>query len=354
MADIRNASSNPLTLVQSFARGELAPATVDCDADVDGCFALCFGPGDCSVLAPMGLMRRLQLGAYVALWFLLSVGYSISNKRVNMLLPCPCSVATSTVGVGSLIVSAFWISGLRAAPRLSRSTLRALVPIGVCHATGHLAGTVAVAMGSVSFTQIVKAANPIYVCALSTLLLRQTVSLRVWLSLVPIVGGVALAAVKEVHFVWGALLGAIASDMAMALRNVLSKRSLTALTDLHDRRLSSADMFGLLTLVATAVSLPVALAVDGRAFPAAWRGAAAAAGGSGALLSHIGLTGLLFYAYNEVAMLALSSVHQVRWPTLLRGYPYPLNAAWAHPSAAGSPLGCCSCSPPARHLLATC
>ena len=44
-----------------------------------------------------------------------------------------------------------------------------------------------------------------------------------WLSLVPIIGGVALATVKELSFAWAALLGAIVSDLALALRNVLSK-----------------------------------------------------------------------------------------------------------------------------------
>ena len=94
-----------------------------------------------------------------------------------------------------------------------------------------LTGTAAVSAGLVSFTQVVKAANPVYVCVLSTLVLRQSISRRVWLSLMPIVGGVALATVKEVSFVWAALLGALLSDLAMATRNVLVKRSFSTLAD---------------------------------------------------------------------------------------------------------------------------
>ncbi len=313
-ANDKSAAFRPLALARSFARGEAVPTTVPCDVDAEGCLAICYGASsECSVLAPVGVLQRLKVGGYFALWFLLSVGYSLSNKVVNNMLPCPCAVATSTVTVGSVFVGALWLTGLRAVPRLSRATLRVLLPIGLCHAIGHMAGTFSVAVGSVSFTQIVKAANPLYVCALSAALLRQPISARVWLSLLPIVAGVALATVKEVSFVWGALVGAAASDLAMALRNVLSKRSLGLLADVDGRRLTSTDLFSLLTVISTLASLPIALAVDGRALPAAWASAAASVAGGGAhVLTRMGLTGLLFYAYNEVAMLALSSVHQVR------------------------------------------
>jgi solute carrier family 35 protein E1 len=178
------------------------------------------------------MLRRLKIGCLFALWFLLSVGYSITNKRVNNLLPgVPCTVAASTVGVGSILVCTLWATGLRSAPRLSPAVVRILLPIGICHAIGHLAGTVSVAVGSVSFTQIVKAANPIYTCVLSMAVLGTRVSRRVWLSLLPIIVGVALATVKEVSFVPAAFATAAVSDLSMATRNVLSKKSMGSLTD---------------------------------------------------------------------------------------------------------------------------
>ena len=56
---------------------------------------------------------------------------------------------------------------------------------------------------------------------------------QVWLSLLPIIGGVALATVKELSFAWAALLGAIVSDLALALRNVLSKVVVVVVVVLH-------------------------------------------------------------------------------------------------------------------------
>ena len=63
-----------------------------------------------------------------------------------------------------------------------------------------------------------------WACLLSGLLLRQGSSRRVWLSLLPIVGGVALASAQELSFVWAAFLASAASDVALAPRDTLPRR----------------------------------------------------------------------------------------------------------------------------------
>ena len=44
-----------------------------------------------------------------------------------------------------------------------------------------------------------------------------------YLSLLPIIGGVGLASLKELSFSWTALLAALASNQAAAFKNVVSK-----------------------------------------------------------------------------------------------------------------------------------
>ena len=368
----------------AFARGEMQLVSVPCDADSDGCLAFCDAE-ECAVVAPSGVVQRLKVGGYFALWFLLSVGYSITNKRVTNALPCPWSVATATVVVGSLFVNLLWLTGLRRRPRLSAATYRALIPIGTFHAIGHIAGTVGTAAGSVSFAQVVKAAGPVYACVLSAAVLKQArlplglrlglrlrlplhppslscpadlaaetrpslppppqaVSLRVWLSLAPIIAGVGLATLKELSFAWAALLGAVASDLALALRNVLSKQSMGALSTSDGDKLAPADMFGLLTCISAAVSVPAALLVEGRALPALWASAAAGyPAGSLGLAGQVAATGLYFYGYSEVAMKALNNVHPVTHAignTMRRVLPAR--------EACGSPCGSPSPEPPRR------
>ena len=304
---------SPNTLVRAL-KGQLTAQTVPCSDDSDGCVALCDEEkGICETLAPLGMMMRLKVGLYFGIWFALSVGYSITNKRVTNVLPLPWSVATATVIVGAGFVSALWTTGLRSPPKLSAAAIRAFIPIGTFHAIGHIAGTVGTAAGSVSFAQVVKAAGPVYACGLSALVLRQSVSLRVWMSLLPIIGGVALATMKELSFAWAALLGAVVSDLALALRNVLSKRRMMGSAEEREREnMTPANLFGVLTVVSAIVSIPMALVAEGPKFMTAWPAAAAATkGGSLGLSFQILLTGLYFYGYSEVAMKALNNVHPV-------------------------------------------
>ena len=53
----------------------------------------------------------------------------------------------------------------------------------------------------------------------------STPRLRVWASLLPILGGVALATTSELTLAWAALFGAVISDVALALRNIYCKVS---------------------------------------------------------------------------------------------------------------------------------
>jgi hypothetical protein len=53
----------------------------------------------------------------------------------------------------------------------------------------------------------------------------STPRLRVWASLLPILGGVALATTSELTLEWAALFGAVISDVALALRNIYCKVS---------------------------------------------------------------------------------------------------------------------------------
>jgi hypothetical protein len=48
----------------------------------------------------------------------------------------------------------------------------------------------------------------------------------VWGSLLPIVGGCSLSAMKEVSFSWGGFNNAMISNLGMVLRNIYSKKSL--------------------------------------------------------------------------------------------------------------------------------
>ncbi len=130
-----------------------------------------------------------------------------------------------------------WVTGLQPVPKLDGGFIKALLPVALFHTIGHVSACVSFSQMAVSFAHIVKAAEPVrdhaytekhqphrtaeqctaspyahrtvcvrYPCvvqvfsvALSGPLLGVTYPAYVWLSLLPIVAGCAMSAMKEVR-----------------------------------------------------------------------------------------------------------------------------------------------------------
>jgi len=288
--------------------GEATTATVPCGdgADDDECLALCDTDG-CDILTTWSTLRTLQIGVYFALWFALSTGYNIANKvRLNA-LSLPYFHSAASLAVGTMFVLPLWLTGIRKPPKLSGAAIRTLMPIAFCHSIGHIGAVVSAGAGAVSFTQIVKASEPVFTCGLSALLLGSTVSMPVVLSLIPIVAGVALASVSELSFTWLSFGGAILSNVAFAARNIFSRVSMDKP---KGENMTPENLFGVLTVMSFLYALPLALIMEGGKVASTW-GAAVAVTPASKIIRYTIETGLYFYLYNEVAMSALARVHPV-------------------------------------------
>ncbi len=66
--------------------------------------------------------------------------------------------------------------------------------------------------------------EPFFSVLLSSLFLGESPSLAVIASLLPVVGGVALASTSEVTFNWPGFLAAMGSNVTFQSRNVFSKK----------------------------------------------------------------------------------------------------------------------------------
>ena len=69
-----------------------------------------------------------------------------------------------------------------------------------------------------------QAMEPFFSVVLSALFLGEAPTAPVLLSLLPIVGGVALASASEVTFNWPGFLAAMGSNLTFQSRNVFSKK----------------------------------------------------------------------------------------------------------------------------------
>merc|ERR1719231_294027 len=256
---------------------------------------------------PMSLVNTAKLGACFFTWFFLNVMYNITNKKCQNAFPMPWTMTVVSLFVGVPYILLLWASGLRKAPKLNPGWWKTLMPIGAAHALGHAGAVIALGAGAVSFAQTVKAAEPVFTCVLSYFVLGSVFKWPVYASLIPIVGGVSLASLKELSFTWKALYGAVTPNVAFASRAVLSKATMEKPVG---ENMGSANLYGMLTIIATVLTLPFAFYFEGPQFLAAWKKSTAVVG-SGWLARQMALDGFYYYAYNEVAFFTLNQVAPV-------------------------------------------
>ena len=204
-------------------------------------------------------------------------------------------------GVGALYAATLWVLKLRKAP-IDYNRFQ-ISHIGFHHSAGQLLSMVSLGAGPVSFTHIVKALEPFFSALVSALVFGKWMEPQVYATLLPVVGGVGYACLKERAFSWLAFGTAMGSNVAFALRAVLSKTAMSP-------EMTSANLFGLVTWAAWLISIPIALLGEGSEFPTLWKNAVSEVGET-QLIQQVVLSGLFHYLNNEVMYLALSNVHPV-------------------------------------------
>lgn len=257
-----------------------------------------------------GLAETLTVALYFSLWYLFNIGYNIYNKQALNVLDYPWTIATIQMAAGCFYFIPLWILGIRKAPKLSMSELKTLFPIALCHTGVHVGAVIALGAGAVSFAHIVKASEPVVTCGLNALLLGEILPTSVYLTLLPIIGGVAIASLKELSFTVLALASAMLSNVSSAARGVLSKKTMSGKK--MGENLDAQNLYAVLTAMSTLILIPTMLALEGTGFIGAFNKLAATpAWTKGKLATLLGLGGATYYAYNEVAFLALGKVNPV-------------------------------------------
>jgi len=126
------------------------------------------------------------------------------------------------------------------------------------------------------------------------------------LALLPIMLGVAIASGGELSFTWFGFLAALGSTVCFALRGILAKQ-LMGKEAPEAKEMSPLNVFALGSFIATAFTVPIAIAVEGPALLTT-RGLQLVPGHTARLLA---LTGLSYYAYNAIAFELLGKLDVV-------------------------------------------
>ncbi|EOY02453.1 Phosphoenolpyruvate/phosphate translocator 2 isoform 1 [Theobroma cacao] len=255
-----------------------------------------------------GLSGTLQLGAMFAIWYLLNIYFNISNKQVLKVYTFPATVTAFQLGCGTLMILIMWASNLYHRPKLTRSQLAAIIPLAVIHTLGNLLTNVSLGQVNVSFTHTIKAMEPFFTVLFSVLLLGEWPTLWILSSLIPVVGGVALASFTEVSFNWIGFSSAMASNVTNQSRNVLSKKFMVRKEDTLD----NINLFSVITIISFILLVPTAILLEGVKFTPSYLQSAANQGlNVKELCIRSLLAGFCFHSYQQVSYMILQMVSPV-------------------------------------------
>lgn len=249
--------------------------------------------------------KMRNVGLLFALWYTLSMVYNIFSKKVLNLAPeLAWTAAWAQMAFGLLYVLPLWMSGLRKAPTLTTNEVGRLLPVAFLHALVHVGGVVSMGAGAVSFTYIVKATEPAVSAILSASILKSFVPIPVYLTLIPVIGGVSLASVSELSFSWKSFNYAMLSNVASASRGIVGKKTMGKRLG---ENLNAMNLYAVLTILATFIIFPIAAALEGPQWMLSVQRLKDASQLSTFILQAF-LAAFTYYTYNEVSFLCLDNI----------------------------------------------
>ncbi|XAR50191.1 hypothetical protein NMG60_11004447 [Bertholletia excelsa] len=251
------------------------------------------------------LSSTLLLGSLFGLWYLFNIYFNIYNKQVLKAFHFPVTVTTVQFAVGSVLVILMWSLNIYKRPKISGAQLVAILPLALVHTMGNLFTNMSLGKVAVSFTHTIKAMEPFFSVLLSALFLGETPTPWIVASLLPIVGGVALASMTEASFNWAGFWSAMASNVTFQSRNVLSKKFMVKKED----SLDNINLFSIITILSFILLSPVAIFMEGVKFTPAYLQSAGL--NVQQLYTRSLLAALCFHAYQQVSYMILQRVSPV-------------------------------------------
>lgn len=251
------------------------------------------------------LVDTLVLGTLFGLWYLFNIYFNIYNKQVLKVFPYPVTITVAQFAVGTVLVTFMWLFNLYKRPKITAGQLAGILPLAVVHVLGNLFTNMSLGKVAVSFTHTIKAMEPFFSVALSAMFLGEMPTIWVVSSLVPIMGGVALASMTEASFNWAGFWSAMASNLTNQSRNVFSKKFMVK----KEESLDNITLFSIITIMSFFLLAPFAIFMEGIKFTPAFLQSAEL--NVRQVYTRSLVAALCFHAYQQVSYMILQRVSPV-------------------------------------------
>jgi len=258
--------------------------------------------------------ETVELGVLFGLWYWGNVYYNIYNKKALNDLGGAKGGLVWTVSmlqlfIGVLWVLPLWALGIRQAPKMTSNNWAEIVPVGIFSAGAHAGSVLGLGAGAVSFAQILKACEPAFSAVNEVIFLGEVQAWQVYITLIPIIGGVALASLGELSFSWLAVIACMIANQCAALKAVTGKG---VMKQAWAKSMGAANQYGIVNIASWLTLLPIALFVEGPKAKASFdKYVAVAPNKKKDILFNTLASGFAFYLYNEVSFMALNKVSPV-------------------------------------------
>jgi solute carrier family 35 protein E1 len=237
-------------------------------------------------------------------WYAGNTFYNIYNKRATNMIHAHWTVACAQLVVGILWSLIMWGTGLRKAPNLTAADWAACMPIGLFACLAHGGSVLASAVGAVSFAQIVKACEPAFAAVIGILVPPMDLKpMLAYAMLIPIVGGVGLACIKEgkgVDINMEAFAYASLANAAAALKGKLGSSVTKALKADKSKNMDAANVYAVMNIISFCCTVPFVVINELPTLQDSWD-TAVAEHGAQPILMNVFISGVCFYFYNEFA-----------------------------------------------------
>ncbi|CAO3693825.1 unnamed protein product [Rhizopus stolonifer] len=172
---------------------------------------------------------------WLSLYFFLNLGLTIYNKVIMAMFqfPFPWTLTAIHTLCGTIGSYIFWRLGFFQPSKLGERENMVMLMFSVLYTINIAISNVSLNLVTVPFHQVVRAMTPVFTVMLNVLLLKKTYSNMTYISLIPVIAGVAFATFGDYNYTAMGFFLTVLGTILAAVKTVVTNRVQVGRLKLH-------------------------------------------------------------------------------------------------------------------------